>query len=81
MVPKTELDSFVGRVSPIYSSERLIQFAHRIKIHPGIIVGQLQHRKELRYSAFREFLVKIRSYVVSSALTDGWGRRLGPEVT
>ena len=81
LIPKAELDSFIGRTSPLYSSTRIVQFAHRIKMHPGVIVGQLQHRGELRYSAHRSFLVKIRKYLVDTALTDGWGRSLGPSVT
>jgi HTH-type transcriptional regulator/antitoxin HigA len=62
------------RVSPLYSKTRIIQFAHTIQIHPGIIVGQLQYRGEIGYSANREMLVKIRDIVIDSALTDGWGR-------
>ena len=81
LIPKAELDSFVGRTSPLYASARIVQFAHRVKMHPGIVVGQLQHRGELRYSSHRSFLVKIRKYLVDTALTDGWGRSLGPGVT
>jgi HTH-type transcriptional regulator/antitoxin HigA len=77
LIPHAELISFVRRVAPLYSTERLIQFAHRMKIHPGIIVGQLQHRGELGYKAHRELLVKIRSIITGTALTDGWGHVLG----
>lgn len=73
LIPKDEIDSFVSRIAPYYSRERIIQFAHRIRIHPAIIVGQLQYRHEIGYSALREFLVKIRSVVTETALTDGWG--------
>ena len=78
LVPRHELESFVSRVSPLYATDRIIQFAHRIQMHPGIIVGQLQYRGELRYSAHRELLVKIRSLVTDTALTDGWGRSMSP---
>ena len=81
LVPKAELDSFIRRTSPVYGSTRIVQFAHRIKMHPGIIVGQLQHRGELSYGAYRSFLVKVRHYLVHTALTDGWGRAIGPAVT
>ena len=81
LVPKAELDSFIGRTSPLYASVRIVQFAHRIKMHPGIIVGQLQHLGELRYSSHRAFLVKLRKYLVETALTDGWGRSFSPGVT
>lgn len=77
LIPQVELDSFVRRLAPYYSSDRIVQFAHRVKIHPGIIVGQLQHRGEIGYHALREFLVKVRSIVTETALTDGWGH-VGP---
>lgn len=80
LVPKPEMDAFVRRTSPFYAAGKVVQFAHRIKMHPGVIVGQLQHRGELRYSSHRDFLVKIRKYVVETALTDGWGRELSPSV-
>lgn len=80
LVPFRELKSFILRVSPLYSKDRIVRFAHRIKIHPGIIVGQLQHRGEIGYRTNREMLIKIRDYITSVAVTDGWGFSIGPEV-
>ena len=74
LLPPDELDSFIRRVGPLYSKPRIIQFAHRMKIHPGIIVGQLHHKAEIGPSSNREMLAKIRHAVVETALTDGWGR-------
>lgn len=74
LVPPDKLDSFILRISPLYSKTRINQFANRLKIHPGIIVGQLQHRGEMGYSTNREMLVKVREIIASSAVTDGWGR-------
>ena len=74
LVPPDELNSFIRRVGPLYSKERITQFAYRIKMHPGIIVGQLQHLGEIGYSANREMLVKMRDVVTNVSLTDGWGR-------
>jgi HTH-type transcriptional regulator/antitoxin HigA len=74
LVPPNELDSFIRRVGPLYSKTRINQFAHRIKIHPGIIVGQLFHHDEIGPSANREMLVKIRRAVIETSLTDGWGK-------
>ncbi len=76
LVPSDKLDSFILRVGPLYSKTRINQFANRIKIHPGIIVGQLQHRGEMGYSTNREMLVKVREIAASSAVTDGWGRTI-----
>lgn len=81
LVPKAELDSFIKRTSPLYAATGIVQFAHRVQMHPGIIVGQLQHRGELRYSSHRSFLAKVRKYVIETALTDGWGRSISPGIT
>jgi HTH-type transcriptional regulator/antitoxin HigA len=76
LIPADELDSFIRRVGPLYSKVRIAQFAHRMKVHPGIIVGQLQHRGEISFRTNREMLAKIRGSVLATALTDGWGRTI-----
>lgn len=78
LIAASELDSFIRRVGPLYPKARIIQFANRMRIHPGIIVGQLQYRKELGYMALRESLVKIRHEITATALTDGWGNSIAP---
>lgn len=78
LVPPEELESFIRRIGPIYAKPNIIQFAHRIKMHPGIIVGQLQHRAEIKFGAHQEMQPKIRAHVISTALTDGWGVELAP---
>lgn len=74
LIPTREIDSFIRRVGPVYAKPRIIQFAHRVKIHPGIIVGQLFHRREIGPGSHREMLVKIRSNVMETAVVDGWGQ-------
>jgi HTH-type transcriptional regulator/antitoxin HigA len=78
LIPTKEMDSFISRVGPLYSRDRIIQFANRIRIHPGIIVGQLQYRKQVGYGALRDQLARIRDIVTSTALTDGWGQTISP---
>jgi HTH-type transcriptional regulator/antitoxin HigA len=73
LVPADKLQSFIRRVAPLYSRDRIIQFAHRIKIHPGVIVGQLQNRGEVGYHANRELLAKVRETATSVGIVDGWG--------
>lgn len=73
MVPKAELDSFIMRVRPLYSEQRILLFAKRLALHPGLVVGQLQFRGEVPYTHFHKFLVKIREIITQTALTDGWG--------
>jgi len=73
LVPKAELDNFITRVRPLYAENRILLFAKRIGVHPGIVVGQLQFRGEIPYTHFHKFLVKIREIVTQTTLTDGWG--------
>jgi HTH-type transcriptional regulator / antitoxin HigA len=72
-VPKAEMDSFVLRVRPLYSEQRILLFAKRIAVHPALIVGQLQFRGEIPYTHFHKHLIKVREIVTQTALTDGWG--------
>jgi HTH-type transcriptional regulator/antitoxin HigA len=73
LVPKQELDSFILRVRPLYSDQRILLFARRIGVHPGLVVGQLQFRDEVPYTHFHKHLVKVREIITQTALTDGWG--------
>jgi len=73
LVPRSELDGFITRVRPLYSEQRILLFAKRIGVHPGLVIGQLQFRDEIPYTHFHKHLVKIREIVTQSALTDGWG--------
>jgi HTH-type transcriptional regulator / antitoxin HigA len=81
LIPPNELTSFIRRVGPLYSRARIVQFAHRMKIHPGIIVGQLQHRGEIKFSSHQQLLAKVRDGVTAKALTDGWGKTISLGVT
>ncbi len=74
LVPQDELDQFVRTYGPRYSEARINNLATRLQIHPGIIVGQLQHRGEISYAAFKSMLTKVRHLAVDLAFTDGWGR-------
>lgn len=76
LIQPSVLESFILRVAPRFSKDRINQFANKIKVHPGIIVGQLQHRGQIGFQANREMLVKVRDIVTGSAMTDGWGTQL-----
>lgn len=76
LVPQNALNDFIARISPLYSKIRIEAFANTINVHPGIVIGQLQHRGELNYSQNREMLVKVRQKITSESLTDGWGSNL-----
>lgn len=76
IIPPHRLNDFIARVRPLYSARRIEAFALTMNVHPGIVVGQLQHRGEIQYAAFRKLLAPIRDIVASAALTDGWGTAL-----
>ncbi|MCL4499173.1 MAG: hypothetical protein M1335_02880, partial [Chloroflexi bacterium] len=73
LIPEEELDDFVARMNPIFPKSKIKTFAIRMKVDPGIVVGQLQHRGDISYSNHREMLVKVRHIITETALTDGWG--------
>jgi HTH-type transcriptional regulator / antitoxin HigA len=72
-IPKLELDGFIARVRPLFSKTRIQAFAAKVNVHPGLVVGQLQHRKMIPYSHSREMLARIRPILTEVALTDGFG--------
>lgn len=79
-IPDDKLDSFILRVHPSYTRQKILGFAALNKVHPGIVVGQLHHRfqvsgKGLPFSHQRNLLVKVRHLVTGSTLTDGWGHK------
>jgi HTH-type transcriptional regulator/antitoxin HigA len=73
LIEHAQMDDFIARVAPLFSKEKIRGFAARLKVHPGIVVGQLHYRKTILWSHRREMLSPVKSYVTSSALTDGWG--------
>lgn len=76
LIPKVELEDFIARVRPLYSKKAILGFAELAGVHPGLVVGQLQHREEILWSHSREMLEKVRGIVTGAALTDGWGHTL-----
>ena len=73
LLPQHDLDDFISRVRPLYSALKIQGFANRIGVHPGIVVGQLQHRGEITYAQHRRMLSPVRQDITQVALTDGWG--------
>ena len=72
LIDPAELTSFIRRMYPHFSKVSIIQFSNRIKAHPGVVTGQLHHRKALNYKSGRDMLVKVRHFLCARALTDGF---------
>jgi HTH-type transcriptional regulator / antitoxin HigA len=71
-VPASTLQAFIARKAPFFAERDLIGFARLMKVHPGIVAGQLQHATG-RYDRFRNHLAKVREFVLPNAIKDGWG--------
>jgi HTH-type transcriptional regulator/antitoxin HigA len=73
LVSQPSLDAFICEVRPRYSKARIASFAKAEGVHPGLVVGQLQHRGEISFAHSRDALVKVRDRITSATITDGWG--------
>lgn len=74
-VPDREMRDFILRHNPLFSEEKVANFAWRMQVHPGLIVGQLQRRTG-KWQLFRHHLAKIRHLIAPVAMTDGYGQAL-----
>ncbi len=72
-VSTVEMQEFIDRVAPYFSEQKVLAFAQRIGVHPGLVVGQL-HRILNRHDIFKKHQAKVRNFVISSTATDGWGQ-------
>lgn len=71
-VPTKTLKQFIARKAPIFTERDLLAFAKLIRVHPGLVAGQLQHATG-RYDRFRRHLSAVRAVVLPNVLHDGWG--------
>jgi HTH-type transcriptional regulator/antitoxin HigA len=71
LVDQDELSDFIKR-TPVFSRLKLVGFAKRLGVHPGIVVGQLQYRKLVPYTNFRPLLSSVKQFILGNVLTDGW---------
>ncbi|MCH7705201.1 MAG: hypothetical protein IIB61_08815, partial [Planctomycetes bacterium] len=66
LVPPDEVDVFVTKTKPFFSKAAILDFAESMAVHPGIVVGRLQHLKEVPYSHSRGMLVKVRERLMAA---------------
>jgi len=77
LIPKKELHAFVTQANNSYSEFLILSFAKKMKIHPGIVVGQLQHQGLIPWSSYNYLKAKVRNVITETALTDGFGKLVG----
>jgi HTH-type transcriptional regulator/antitoxin HigA len=73
LISADEMNNFVVRIGPLYSKPRIEGFAKRIGVHPAIVLGQLQHRKEVEWNYKTDLIERVRDILTHEAPTDGWG--------
>jgi HTH-type transcriptional regulator/antitoxin HigA len=73
LLSSQNLNSFIKNVKPYYSEKKILEFAREMNVHPAIVVGQLQYRKEIGYGVFKKHMTKVKDFILDSALIDGWG--------
>ncbi len=71
-VPREKMKSFYLRKKPLFAERDVMAFAKVQKVHPGLVVGQLQ-KLIGRYDFLRRHLVTVRNHVAYAAMVDGWG--------
>ncbi len=72
LIPTRTLQAFIEHNHPRFSKQTIRGFAEKCGVHPGIVVGQLQHRKAISFSHSREMLSPVRKLITEVAVTDGW---------
>lgn len=72
-VPVGEIISFLARRNRFIAEQELLFFAKRMKVHPGVVVGQI-HNRTKKYELFRKHQVKVRQHIMSTATVGGWGQ-------
>lgn len=74
LVDQTKLNDFIVRNKRAYSATNIRAFSKLLGVHPGIVVGQMHHKRVFHWRYFSDTKVKIKEYIINTALTDGWGK-------
>lgn len=80
LIPAAEMNNFIARIGPLYTKPRVLGFAKRIAVHPSIVVGQLQHRREIEWNQHRDLVERVRDILTQVTSPDGWGMAILPAV-
>lgn len=72
-ISQEKMLSFINRKNPFFYEKDVLAFAKLNGVHPGIPVGQIQH-KTGRFDYLRKHQVRIREFVIPGAIVDGWNR-------
>jgi HTH-type transcriptional regulator/antitoxin HigA len=73
LVPQARLDDWILRTEPLYARIKIEAFAATVKVHPGIVLGQLKHRHIIDWPVLVGLHAKVRSFILPATLSDGYG--------
>jgi HTH-type transcriptional regulator/antitoxin HigA len=73
-IPRKQLNSFLLRKGEFISERDVLAFSSRLGIHPAIVVGQIQHKRQ-KYGWLRKYQTSIRNYLFDWEFVDGWDRQ------
>ena len=73
LIPSRDFEAFVAQAKNSYSEAYIMEFADRMHVHPGIVVGRLQHGDSIPWSSYNFLKSKVRPFLAQHALTDGFG--------
>ena len=74
-VPPDKMEFFIKRKGSIPYERDVVAFARLNNRHPGLVVGQIQHKLN-KYDYLRQYQVKIRHFILPGSMADGWGQIL-----
>lgn len=72
LIDSYALRAFVDDVEPYFSEKRVRSFASSQGLHPGIVLGRLQHERLVPYKNLRKLLVPVEGCLAA------WIDRVGP---
>ncbi|MCO5218857.1 MAG: helix-turn-helix domain-containing protein [Thermomicrobiales bacterium] len=73
LLPDSSLSADLGDSIDAIDDTVIMHLSAKHRLHPGIIVGRLQHNGLYGYNQGRKHLIDIRTRVVPTVVTDGWG--------
>jgi HTH-type transcriptional regulator / antitoxin HigA len=74
LISEAQMETFINECGPYFSVRAILNLASKANVHPGIVVGQLQHRELVAWSSLNSLKTTIRDLIVPFALTDGFGK-------
>ena len=60
LIPPTHWKHICGELIMYNTSQRVRELAHEAGVHPGIVVGRLQHERRIRYSEMNDLRAKFK---------------------